>query len=87
MRSKAGATGAAASVVKRWRAVPNESGLWWWWNKDRDGNPIHVNVMHSGTGNSFFCPPNQWGWTEYQDCATMGGRWLKAYEPSIEEFL
>lgn len=61
------------------RELPNEQGLWWWWNED--GLPVPVSIMYSGTDGSFFASAGQWGWNRHQSVKDMGGLWTRLHEP------
>lgn len=70
-------------IHDRWsKDIPNDQGLWWWWNQDEDSAPIAISVTYSGTSGDYFASIGQYGWTEPQNVAEMGGFWMRLHEPS-----
>lgn len=70
-------------MVSAWTdRLPDEQCDYWHWNGDEDSAPIHVSVFYSGGSESYFLPAGQYGWTEPQDCKSLGGYWMKDETPN-----
>ncbi len=76
----------AGSVEEKgWkRDLPNESGLWWWWNGDQDSSPIPLNIALSGGTNPerYFVMRGQYGIAEAINVEVQGGYWMRLHEPA-----
>lgn len=63
--------------------LPNEQGLWWWLSDD-ESIPCPIHIAYSGCGGDYFATIGQYGWTEPQKVADMGGWWMRLYEPKFD---
>ena len=62
-------------------ALPNECGLYWWWNGDENGLPIAVDIFVNQGDKTYFAPAGQHGWNRFQFVKEMGGLWSRLYQP------
>jgi hypothetical protein len=70
--------------LKGWsKDLPEEQGVYWWWNGDEDNAPLHVSIMYSGSDGSYFAPAGQYGWNRFQPVKEMGGWWMRLREPEV----
>jgi hypothetical protein len=66
--------------TQKWIDLPDSQGYWWHWDGNPDVRPFIYGILFSGTNGKYFI--------EYPDsrfCETVGGKWTKVIEPSLEE--
>lgn len=73
------------STNKWTKNAPTQSGLYWWWSGDEDHLPLVVDIMWSGTDNSYFTPAGQHGWMSFQPVDEMEGWWMAIDYPALPE--
>lgn len=69
----------------RWgRDIPQQAGLYWWWNGDPNAGPIDVRLdFANGADDGLYALPLQHGWNRFQRVADMGGYWAACTAPIV----